>query len=429
MRTTSAPWEEPTAAPVRGRANVSANAAEREFRQLGDDRFVLSAPGLGFSFEVSRLRRERGSPICELVVATTIAGAPTFDGVLSSGDLWLANPRQRSERAKLLACKARTGNRVDFEALLEELALRVVAAERRGAEPILLRDAPRAEPDAIFDVHGFPLLKRHPLILFGDGGTGKSLLALYFAGELARRGLPVALFDWELGAEDHKERFERLFGAEMPPLLYVRCARPLVVEQDRLRRIIQDRAIAFAVFDSVAFACDGPPEAAEVAARYQGIVRGLNIGSLHVAHINKSERAEEKPFGSQFWHNGARSTWFIKPADAGEPGSLTVGLFHKKANLGRLQSSLGYRLEFGRERTHVARVDLADVESLAPRLPLRERLRHVLARGPMTTAAIAEALDAKPDSVEKAAKRSSAFVRLVDQPDGIHRWALARRPA
>jgi hypothetical protein len=178
----------------------------------------------------------------------------------------------------------------------------------------------------------------------------------------------------------------------------------------------------------VAFACDGPPEAAEVAARYLGVVRGLNLGSLHVAHINKSERAEEKPFGSQFWHNGARSTWFVKQADrAGDDTGLTVGLFHKKANLSRPFRSLGYRIEFAADRTSIVRTEVAEVESLASRLPLRERVRHALARGPMTIAEMAEALDAKPDSVEKAVRRSSQFVRLLAEADGVHRWALAAK--
>jgi hypothetical protein len=389
----------------------------------------MTAPAVGVALELSRLRRERGSPIGELAVRTDIAGASTFDGnLLSVGDLWLSNPRARADRASLLARKARTGERVDFEALLEEFATRVLEAERRGSASILLRDAPRPTADAVLEVAGFPLLKRHPLILFGDGGTGKSLLALYIAGELARRGIAVELFDWELGEEDHRERLERLFGADMPLLRYKRCVRPLVIEQEAIRRDIQDYRIEYAVFDSVAFACDGPPEAAEVAARYLGVVRGLNLGSLHVAHINKSERAEEKPFGSQFWHNGARSTWFVKQADrAGDDTGLTVGLFHKKANLSRPFRSLGYRIEFAADRTSIVRTEVAEVESLASRLPLRERVRHALARGPMTIAEMAEALDAKPDSVEKAVRRSSQFVRLLAEADGVHRWALAAK--
>ena len=61
--------------------------------------------------------------------------------------------------------------------------------------------------------------------------------------------------------------------------MYACCERPLVYEVDRLQRICRDERIEFCIFDSVAFACDGPPEAAEIAARYFRAVRGTG-GSL-----------------------------------------------------------------------------------------------------------------------------------------------------
>ena len=100
----------------------------------------------------------------------------------------------------------------------------------------------------------------------------------------------------------------------MPGLFYVRCERPLTEEADRLRRIIREERIDFGIFDSVAFACDGPPEAAETASAYFRALRSLRIGSLNLAHITKSESGDQRPFGSIFWHNHARATWFIKRA-------------------------------------------------------------------------------------------------------------------
>ncbi|MGE0706166.1 MAG: hypothetical protein AB7P22_19775, partial [Vicinamibacterales bacterium] len=72
-----------------------------------------------------------------------------------------------------------------------------------------------------------------------------------------------------------------------------------------MSRIAHDERLDFAIYDSVAFACDGPPEAAEVAADYFRAVRSIGIGSLHVAHVSKAENADQRPFGSAFWHNGA----------------------------------------------------------------------------------------------------------------------------
>ena len=89
----------------------------------------------------------------------------------------------------------------------------------------------------------------------------------------------------------------------MPSIRYVRCERPLVHEVDRLRRIILDEEITFGVFDSVGFACDGPPEAAESALKYFQAVRQLRIGGLHLAHVSKADTGDQRPFGSAFWHN------------------------------------------------------------------------------------------------------------------------------
>ena len=157
------------------------------------------------------------------------------------------------------------------------------------------------------EVHGIRLLDRHPVILFGDGGVAKSYLALFFAGELVRRGLRVLYADWELDAGDHSDRLQRLFGADAPQVMYARCVRPMTYEAERLARLVRQHKCDYIVCDSVVFACDGPPEAAESAQRYFQALRQIGVGSLNLAHTTKSDDADKKPFGSAFWHNGARN--------------------------------------------------------------------------------------------------------------------------
>src|SRR5207244_751427 len=110
-------------------------------------------------------------------------------------------------------------------------------------------DPPPKADDFAIDGLAFP--RRHPAILFGDGGSAKSYVALYMAGRLSLQGIPVALFDWELSGEEHRERFERLFGDQRPPLTYVRCETPLTSELDRVARVIRERKIIYAFFDSI----------------------------------------------------------------------------------------------------------------------------------------------------------------------------------
>ena len=317
------------------------NRLAREFSAIGEDRYRLSLPALGVCLEVDRLRREHHELIAELSVWCELPGARTVDGTLSIADFNLSSARARQDRAKLLATRASTRD-LDWNSLIEEFCQRVLQADRVGQPAGDLRAIERPDPkEDTIEVSGLALPKRHPTILFGDGGTGKSYLALYIAGRMAEKGIPVALFDWELAGDDHRDRLERLFPEGMPQIMYARCERPLVFEADRLRRIVRENGIEFSVFDSIAFACDGPPESAETAGRYFRAVRQIGGGSFHVAHISKAEGADKKPFGSTFWHNGARSTWFVQLAEgSADSDVLQIGLFNRKANLGRLRPAV-----------------------------------------------------------------------------------------
>jgi hypothetical protein len=396
---------------------------EREFRQVDEARYLLAVPQLAdLRLDLDRLRRERGALHGELAVAWA-------DGVLYAGNLNASTVRDRKDVASIVA--ARSGEpRIDWLDLVSDLCERTLAAERTGRPAVLLRDLPRPEPGEDLDVDGIRLLRRHPVILFGDGGEAKSYLALYLATRLAELGLRVLYADWEFSGEDHRDRLERLCGEDMPDVLYARCERPLTAEADRLRRIVRESRVDYLVADSVAFAADGPPEAAEVAGAYFRALRQLGVGSLNVAHTSKAEGADQKPFGSAFWHNGARATWYVKRA-AGEPGDaqLSVACFNRKANIGALRPATGFRITFGEERTLFARQLVADMGAdVAGQLPLAVRMAAVLRSGAMTAVEIAEQLDAPVDSVSKAARRGDGkrFVR-VPGPDGVYRIGLAAR--
>jgi hypothetical protein len=267
----------------------------------------------------------------------------------------------------------------------------------------------------MLDVEGLALPKRHPAILFGDGGTGKSYTALYLAGRIAEKGISVALFDWELAGDDHRDRLERLFPDGMPRILYARCERPLAFEVDRLRRIVRESGIEFSVFDSVAFACDGPPESAEVAGRYFRAIRQIGGGSLHIAHVAKGEGADKKPFGSTFWHNGARSTWYAQLAEgSADSDVLQIGLFNRKSNLGRLRAPVGFSVTFREECTVFRRTEVADSPELAGQLSVRQRMAHLLRRGAIAPEMIAEEINADLETVKRTARRYKNLFIILD---------------
>jgi hypothetical protein len=368
--------------------------------------YKFSIPAWDITFEADRLRREKHELIGELTVRCGLPGAQVINGCLSTADFNFSSLRARQDRARHLGDRAKTNGKLDWFGFLEDFCQRVFSAERNGAPACDLRELQRPERGDDISVEGLTFPKRHPAILFGDGGAAKSYTALYLVGRLAERGLSVALFDWELCGEDHRERLEMIFGSNMPKVLYCRCERPLTVEVDQLRRVVRDNKVEYAIYDSIAFACDGRPEEAEVAGRYFRAVREVGCGSLHIAHVNRSDENDKKPFGSSFWHNGARTTWFVQASEqAGDDKSLRLGFFNRKSNLGPLRSPASFVIEFGRDRTLFRRADIADTPELAGKMSVHQRMKHLLKRGSLAPEEIASQIDAEVETVKREARR------------------------
>jgi hypothetical protein len=382
-----------------------------DFRRIDEARYRMESRGV--VFDVDYARRERGVLIGELAVS--VGGR-----VVSAADFNFSSSRTRSGHAKHLT--TRVGSKsLDFEHLLETLCQRVIEADRNGAPAELLHELPRPSPVATLDVNGLAILKNAPTILFGDGGSTKSYLALYVAGTLAQDGRSVLFADWEWGADEHRDRLERLFGDAMPRVYYARCARPLVYEVDRLRRIVRDNAIDYAIFDSISFATDKPAETHEAANNYLQALRQLgDIGSLHTAHTKKTEDNSQtyKPFGSVFWHNMARMTWYVQLAD-GAPGDpqVTIGLYNRKVNRGPKRPPIGFAFAFETDRTSVRRVDIADVEDLSAKMTVAERVVALLRHGTKTRDDIKNALsDVKSGTLKVTLNRLETSGSVIKFP-------------
>ena len=125
---------------------------------------------------------------------------------------------------------------------------------------------------------------------------------------------------------------------------------------------------------------------------------------------SRDAQDQTRPFGSNFWHASARSTWFVKRTDpdtAGPNAPLTVGLFHRKSNNGPRHPALGFQFTFSADHIDVRRVDLAANDELGSKLPLWQRMKAVLTTGALPVKALAEQLDVPEASVRQALKRDA----------------------
>src|SRR5439155_20598096 len=111
-----------------------------------------------------------------------------------------------------------------------------------------------------------------------------------------------------------------------------------------------EQRIAYAVVDSVALACDGPPEEAQVALSFFQALSRLEVGSGLLAHVNRTGDTD-KPFGSAFWHNSARATWYVERVQEIGETHLDLGLYQRKINDCPPSPPLGIRFAFSADST------------------------------------------------------------------------------
>ncbi len=391
--------------------------------------YALRIPDLSITFDLTRVRAKFDATCGLLTVRARFAGARTVgDDIISSADFDLSNMKARQDRARYLHERARA-DEIDWVGLVEELCQRVLEHEQRGEPIVSLQSIPApAEATSELEAAGLPVLNRLPTIWFGDGGCGKSYLSLYAAIDLAQQGQNVLYCDWEFASEDHAQRLRQIVGhvPAIPNLFYRRCQTPLAHDVSFLSQAIHQHKISFLICDSVGFACGGKPEDSDSALKYFSAVRALgSIGSLHIAHINKSEQGDQKPFGSVFWSNGARSIWYVKrsEAESGGTGDFTTALYHRKANTGRLQQARAMRFQFVGTEVRIFPTDISNHEDLSDKTSLSERIIGRLKHGSMTAPDLAAELEAKEGSVRRFLNRSKNVVELPSAT-GLIRYGL-----
>jgi hypothetical protein len=391
---------------------------------------MFHTENLQLDFERMRADRRSGDLSAELTVYVGAAGG---EQIHSGARLNLSSTAARSTLAKHLEGRRQRG---DWSELVETAVRMTRSAMRRGEPSILLRDAPVEQASYVLE----PIAARHgTTILFGDGSSAKSLLALAIAaclerGDASLLGLAkaearrVLFLDYEWDASVHRRRLERLCGEQLPEIVYLRCDTPLHDDVDRIRAVIRDTGSNFLIVDSASWAAGDEPETADSAKQFYSGLRQIGLDNLVTAHTTKAG-ADEKPFGSVFWHNGARLTWHVSAEHETDEDTIRVGLVNRKHNDGKLARPLGWQVTFA-DSIGFEPIDASSIVSVAQRMSIAQRIRTELVAGSRTVHELAEALDAQTDVVRVTVNREVRKGRMVKLPsdaDGIYRIGLAAR--
>lgn len=297
------------------------------------------------------------------------------------------------------------------------LATEAYLAQERGCD---LFDM----PDSAGEVMLLPplIVANGPTIFFGDGSSLKSyllyLMALCmslgsnFCGMKAPMLTPM-IIDYEDEGPNVKRRVRRLakgLGTDEVMNIHYWEAKgiPLVDQVDALKRYIERNGIGLLVLDSVAPACGGDPSDPEAVLAFFSALKQLGVPSLLIAHIDKGGNTQ-KPFGSTFWHNEARRTWFVQRVQEEDSDDLDVGIYCRKANDGRKPSPLAFHVKFSEEERGPVYVALSSMERAPAELLAntsdRTQVWAALGGSPLTIAEIAEATGLGQKTVERVLQK------------------------
>ena len=358
------------------------------------------------------------------------------DRVFYQGRVNLLSQTARKKAATETYNTAWTMN-VDFSpaqwaAVFEIACLNVLNARRIGIAPVSAAAMEQPEPSR-WMVQPF-IQDGQATILFGDGDTGKSMLATYWGVLTAlgrvENGLnptpgAVLFLDYETDAPTWWERVDAItagMGVGLPDNFHYRpmMGHRLADEITSINKDVMDLDIKLVIIDSGAPACGEPLEVSDTVAYFNALRTLGSVATLTICHLPKAATLSTFPFGSVFWRNLSRSN-FKAESKHDSDGSLLIGLSHTKSNNGPRATPSAFRVEFLErgKSIKVSKTDPNQIDELADRRPIGDRLFEALVTEPSTVSQLAEDLGLAKNTVSITLRRNpSRFVSM----DGGKRW-------
>lgn len=311
------------------------------------------------------------------------------------------------------------------------LARDAYLAQERGVDVLDL-------PDYVGEVLLVPplVVADGPTIFFGDGASLKSYItsrmALSMALGIEYMGMRTPMLvpmvvDYEDSGANFKRRLKRLALGVDPGLTDVMGIHywdakgiPLVDLVDGLKRYIEKYGIGLLIIDSVAPACGGDPLDHGAVLDFFSALKRLGLPAILIAHVTKAMDAT-KPFGSAYWHNEARRTWYVQRATEEDSDEVDVAMFNRKVNDGRVPAPVAFHITFSESERGPVYISLSSMErapaSLREHGTARSQIWAVLDGRPQTVKDIANETNLNEKTIE-AALRAGPFVQAGETNSG-----------
>jgi len=286
-----------------------------------------------------------------------------------------------------------------------------------------------------------PLIYQNkPTLIYGEGSTGKSYLALCFSimTQLPYRDNSLWLtpkqantlyLDYEADEEEFKRRLTYLcrgFDVGPVPILYRQCELPFVDDIDHLEELILEYSIHFLVIDSLGVALGNVSlNEAQAATSFFSALRRLRVTSLIISHTPKEDIRKLLPYGSIYFYNLARCAYLIQRQQEQESNEIAIDLIQTKNNQGPLLGHQGFRIQFIGDKTLVKRIEPETVPEFLERMTLKVKITRLLKEhGKLPIKEIAALLDKAENQVRaELSKHKDIFIKIDNK-----NWGLKAQP-
>ncbi len=232
------------------------------------------------------------------------------------------------------------------------------------------------------------ILKDNINMIHAHGGTGKSLIACYFATLVAQEGHKVLYLDYENPTTTHTiQRLGRICPRLEVNRVFVKCPKARLVDGiEEIYEDVKQLRIDLVIVDSIAKAMVTDLNSAEAVSEFTTTLLQVPVTWLWVHHTTKLD--PDQAYGSVFFYNDARNVWAAKKVESYSGGlrETFIQLIHKKSNFTGLYSSRLFKLREGSNGTLIIEEQPLDGFTQA------ELILLSLSEGPKTKAELEKAL-------------------------------------
>jgi len=388
----------------------------------------------GISIKVNRLSSDSKNVVHgELLVQARMPGITAPH--LHQARLNMTSTTARRNLAKELTTRLES---VPWADILEQTCVKVLEAHRAGSPVLRLADV---EDSVGVQWMLKPVLQRRQTsVIFGDGDSGKSMIAAWWSVLLAT-GMPgpalipekssgILVLDYETDEYTWRDRLVQICGGmEIPVpenIHYRYSSTPVADDIEDLADYVADLDIDFILIDSAAPAVGEALNGDDVINFFRSL-RALGKTNLVIAHVAK-EAKQHEIYGSGHWRTQSRANYRVYASRSNDTPDLGVILKNTKGNNSRRLKDLVYGIHFDEDYNTISFKpgNVEDYAELDQTRSISQRLSSSLRGGAKTTSELAEELDADEGSIRTTLHRNKTKFQSFKN-DGQTYWGIAHR--